>query len=76
MMKKVLFAGAVLLTGMLSLNAQRVTKYTTTENATWVMAKAALATKADGKVVATATPFWHILFGAFQQEQYSLLKSC
>ena len=50
-MKKVLFAGAVLLTGTLALNAQKVTKYTTTEKAPWVMSKAALATKAEGKVV-------------------------
>ena len=44
-MKKVLFAGAVFLTGTLALNAQKVTKYTTTEKALWVMSKAALATK-------------------------------
>ena len=45
---KVLLAGAVLLTGTLALNAQKVTKYTTTEKAPWVMSKAELATKADG----------------------------
>ena len=63
MMKKVLFVGAVLLAGTLALNAQKVTKYTTTENAPWVISKAALATKANGTVVATVdgteegTPF-------------------
>lgn len=36
-MKKVLFTGAVLLTGTLALNAQKVTKYTTTEKKQWVM---------------------------------------
>ena len=52
-MKKVLFTGTVLLTGTLALNAQKVTKYTTTEKTPWVMSKAALATKAEGTVVAT-----------------------
>ena len=43
----------VLLTGTLALNAQKVTKYTTTEKTPWVLGKTALAAKAEGTVVAT-----------------------
>lgn len=50
---KYLILLSVMLTGTLALNAQKVTKYTTTEKAPWVMSKAALATKAEGTVVAT-----------------------
>ena len=44
---------SVLLTGTLALNAQKVTKYTTTEKAPWVAGTTALAAKAEGTVVAT-----------------------
>ena len=43
----------ILLTGTLALNAQKVTKYTTTEKAPWVAGTTALAAKAEGTVVAT-----------------------
>ena len=79
---KVLLAGAVLLTGTLALNAQKVTKYTTTENAPWVMSKAALATKADGTVVATVdgtengTTFraWGTTFNELDWDAFNLLS--
>ena len=81
-MKKVLLAGAVLLTGTLALNAQKVIKYTTTEKAPWVMSKAALATKADGKVVATVegdekgTTFraWGTTFNELDWDAFNLLS--
>ena len=44
---------SVLLTGTLALNAQKVTKYTTTEKTPWVTGKTTLAAKAEGTVVAT-----------------------
>ena len=44
---------SILLTGTLALNAQKVTKYTTTEKAPWVAGTTALAAKAEGTVVAT-----------------------
>ena len=44
---------SILLIGTLTLNAQKVTKYTTTEKAPWVAGTTALAAKAEGTVVAT-----------------------
>ena len=44
---------SILLIGTLALNAQKVTKYTTTEKAPWVAGTTALAAKAEGTVVAT-----------------------
>ena len=43
---------SVLLTGTLVLNAQKVTRYTTTEKSPWVVGKTSLAAKAEGTVVA------------------------
>ena len=42
---------SILLMGTMSMNAQKVTKYTTTENAPWVTTKTALASKSNGSVV-------------------------
>ena len=72
---------SVLLTGTLALNAQKVTKYTTTEKAPWVMSKATLASGAVGKVVVTVdgtekgTTFraWGTTFNELDWDAFNLL---
>ena len=65
-----------------ALNAQKVTKYTTTEQAPWTSAKAALSTKAEGTVVATVdgtekgTTFraWGTTFNELDWDAFNLLS--
>ncbi len=72
---------SVLLTGTLVLNAQKVTNYTTTEKAPWVAGKTALATKAEGTVVATvdgsekgvAFRAWGTTFNELDWDAFNLL---
>ncbi|MCR5157699.1 MAG: beta-glycosidase, partial [Prevotella sp.] len=72
---------SVLLTGALALNAQKVTNYTTTEKAPWVAGKTALATKAEGTVVATvdgsekgvAFRAWGTTFNELDWDAFNLL---
>ncbi len=71
-----------LLSGTLAIQAQSVTKYTTTENASWQKAKASLTTKADGKLVATingnetGTTFraWGTTFNELDWDAFNLLS--
>ena len=55
---------SVLLTGTLVLNAQKVTRYTTTEKSPWVVGKTSLAAKAEGTVVAKVDGNEHSALGA------------
>ena len=80
-MKKIIVL-SVLMTGILALEAQEVRKYTTTEQAPWVSAKASLASKAEGKVVATingkesGTVFraWGTTFNELDWDAFNLLS--
>ena len=73
---------SLLFVGTLAINAQKVTKYTTTENASWVVTKAALSTKANGTVVAMVdgtekgTEFraWGTTFNELDWDAFNLLS--
>ena len=76
------FVLSVLLTSTLSLNAQKVIKYTTTEKASWVMTKTTLAGKARGIVVAIVdgtekgTKFraWGTTFNELDWDAFNMLS--
>ena len=71
-----------LLSGSLALQAQSVTKYTTTEKTTWQKSKATLASKANGTLVATisgdeaGTTFraWGTTFNELDWDAFNLLS--
>ncbi len=71
-----------LLSGSLALQAQSVTKYTTTEKTTWQKSKASLASKANGTLVATingdeaSTTFraWGTTFNELDWDAFNLLS--
>ena len=73
---------SVLLTGTMALNAQKVTKYTTTEKAPWVTGKMSLAVKAEGTVVATVDGHeqgvtfraWGTTFNELDWDAFNLLS--
>ena len=80
-MKKIIVL-SLIMTCMLSLEAQEVRKYTTTEQAPWVSAKASLSSKAEGRVIASidgkesGTTFraWGTTFNELDWDAFNLLS--